>query len=228
MKKIAILQSNYIPWKGYFDMINMVDTFVIYDEVQYTKNDWRNRNIIQTKQGKQWISIPCKKENLNQRIDETKICQANWNKKHWQTIKTVYGKAPYFKEYEEGFKELFLNCKSNYISEINFEFIKYINELLGINTKMIFSKEINTQGDKSERLIEICRKLNADIYLSGPAAKDYLNVELFNSEKLNVEWMDYSNYKEYTQLFTPFEHCVSIIDLIFNMGKEAKYFMKSF
>ncbi|MBI9062177.1 MAG: WbqC family protein [Marinilabiliaceae bacterium] len=228
MKKIAILQSNYIPWKGYFDMINMVDTFVIYDEVQYTKNDWRNRNIIKTKQGLQWLTIPCMQYSIDQTIDQTQINLTNWNKKHWQTIKTVYGKAPFFNQYKALFEELYLSCNSNALSEINYQFIKAITELLDINTKIIYSKDLNVTGEKSERLVKICQKLNTDIYLSGPAAKNYLNESLFSEKNIKVEWMDYSDYKAYSQMHPPFEHGVSILDLIFNTGAESFKYLKSF
>ena len=223
-----ITQSNYIPWKGYFDMINMVDVFVIYDEVQYTKNDWRNRNLIKTKQGNQWLTIPCKQTNLNQSIDETIVSMHNWSKKHWQTIRTVYGKAPFFKLYNAQFEELYLNINTIYLSEINYQLIKLINAILGIETELVYSKELNAQGDKTERLVDICKKLNADTYLSGPAAKCYLNESVFNKAEVNVEWMDYTNYPDYPQLNQPFEHGVSILDLLFNTGEEATKYMKSF
>ncbi|HIP48251.1 MAG TPA: hypothetical protein EYG92_04705, partial [Lutibacter sp.] len=130
MKKIAILQSNYIPWKGYFDLINMVDEFILYDEVQYTKNDWRNRNKIQTKQGVQWLTIPVRQKELSQLIKDTKITDKKWGKKHWATIRQNYSKAKYFKEYKDIFEELYLNCEEQYLSQINYKFIVVINEIL--------------------------------------------------------------------------------------------------
>ena len=126
MKKLAILQSNYIPWKGYFDMINMVDEFIIYDCVQYTKNDWRNRNKIKTLNGVQWITIPVEQKELSQKICDTKVCLPNWNKKHWQTIVTNYSKAPYFKAYKSVLEQLYLETDTLYLSEINVKFIKDI------------------------------------------------------------------------------------------------------
>lgn len=228
MKKIAILQSNYIPWKGYFDMINMVDEFVFYDTVQYTKNDWRNRNKIKTQKGLEWLTIPVRQESLNQLINETKITDKNWAKKHWKTLVQNYSKAKYFKEYKDIFEELYLSCDEEYLSQINYKFIVAINDILGIKTKLRWSSEFELVDGQTEKLLGICKDCNADIYLSGPAAKDYFDEELAKQEDIKVEWMDYSGYKEYEQLNPPFEHGVTILDLIFNEGFRAKEFMKSF
>lgn len=228
MKKIAILQSNYIPWKGYFDMINMVDEFIIYDDVQYTKNDWRNRNKIKTKQGIQWLTIPVRQESLEQKIKDTKIVDKKWNIKHWSTLSQNYSKAEHFKEYKEIFEDLYLNCKEEYLSEINYKFITIINEILGIKTKIRWSSEFELKDGQTERLINICKDCHANNYLSGPAAKDYFDEELAKRNNIEIEWMEYGNYSEYNQLHTSFEHGVSILDLIFNEGSNAQKFMKSF
>lgn len=228
MKKIAILQSNYIPWKGYFDLINMVDEFIFYDEVQYTKNDWRNRNKIKTPQGIQWLTIPVRQESLDQKIKDTKISDKKWNIKHWRTISQNYSKAKYFKDYKDIFEELYLTCDEEYLSQINYKFITTINEILEIKTKLRWSSEFELVDGQTEKLLGICKDCNADIYLSGPAAKDYFNEELAKQENIKVEWMDYSGYKEYEQLNPPFEHGVTILDLIFNEGDRVKEFMKSF
>ena len=178
MKKIAILQSNYIPWKGYFDLINMVDEFIFYDEVQYTKNDWRNRNKIKTPQGIQWLTIPVRQESLDQKIKDTKISDKKWNIKHWRTISQNYSKAKYFKDYKDIFEELYLTCDEEYLSEINYKFITTINEILEIKTKLRWSSEFELVDGQTEKLLGICKDCNADIYLSGPAAKDYFNEEV--------------------------------------------------
>ncbi|MBK7149195.1 MAG: WbqC family protein [Bacteroidetes bacterium] len=221
MKKVAILQSNYIPWKGYFDLIKSVDVFVIYDEVQYTKNDWRNRNLIKTPTGPSWITIPCRQTSLAQKIYETQVTLPNWNVKHWNTIKGNYTRAPYFKKYEEVFYQTYMSSRSEFLSEINLTFIKTINGLLGIETTIIDSRELNLQGDKNERLIEAVCKLNGNYYLSGPAAKSYLDEKAFHDKGIEVAWMDYTKYPEYQQLYPPFTHGVSILDLIFNCGESA-------
>ncbi|MFX4267573.1 WbqC family protein [Aliarcobacter butzleri] len=228
MKKIAILQSNYIPWKGYFDLINMVDEFVFYDEVQYTKNDWRNRNKIKTSQGIQWLTIPVRQETLGQKIKDTKISDKKWNIKHWRTISQNYSKSKYFKEYKDIFEELYFNCNDEYLSQINYKFISTINGILGIKTKLRYSSEFELIDGQTERLLNICKECKGNSYLSGPAAKDYFDEELAKKENIQVEWMNYSGYQEYNQLFPPFEHGVSILDLIFNEGSNATKFMKSF
>ena len=178
MKKVAILQSNYIPWKGYFDLINMVDEFILYDEVQYTKNDWRNRNKIKTPQGIQWLTIPVRQESLDQKIKDTKISDKKWNIKHWRTISQNYSKSKYFKDYKDIFEELYLKCDEEYLSQINYKFITTINEILEIKTKLRWSSEFELVDGQTEKLLGICKDCNADIYLSGPAAKDYFNEEV--------------------------------------------------
>jgi len=228
VKKIAILQSNYIPWKGYFDIINMVDEFILYDEVQYTKNDWRNRNKIKTSQGIQWLTIPVRQENLEQKIKDTKITDKKWNLKHWRTISQNYAKAKHFKEYKDIFEELYMTCDDEYLSQINYKFIIAINKILGITTKIRWSSEFELMDGQTEKLLGICKACNAYIYISGPAAKDYFDEELAKKENIKVEWMDYGEYKEYEQLHLPFEHGVSILDLIFNEGPNTTRFMKSF
>ncbi len=229
MKKVAILQSNYIPWKGYFDLINIVDEFILYDDMQYTRRDWRNRNKIKTPQGLQWLTIRVEiKGKFFQKINETKVSEKDWAKKHWQSILRNYSKSKYFKDYKDIFEEMYLNCEEEYLSQINYKFITTINEILEIKTKLRWSNEFKLVDGQTEKLLGICKDCNAEIYISGPAAKDYFDEELAKKENIKVEWMDYSGYKEYEQLNPPFEHRVSILDLIFNEGTNAKNFMKSF
>ena len=229
MKKIAILQSNYIPWKGYFDMINMVDEFILYDTEQYTRRDWRNRNLIKTSNNTQWLTIPVRvKGKYLQRINETKVADNKWRKKHWAAIKNSYSKSPYFKKYIGIFEELYMNSSEILLSKINYNFIHSINKILGINTKITWSSDYEIKGKKTEKLLNICKQAGAIEYLSGPAAINYLDEKLFEQENIKVSWMDYSSYPEYNQLFPPFEHAVSILDLIFNEGVYTNKFMLSF
>jgi len=227
MKKIAIIQSNYIPWKGYFDIINMVDEFIFYDDLQYTKNDWRNRNKIKTANGLIWLTIPCG-TNLKRLICDVELKDSKWQKDHWNKIKIWYGKAKYFKQYEKFFEEIYSIQWKN-LSELNQYIIKKNSrEILGIKTVFRDSREFNLTKKKGERVLELCIKANATHYLSGPSAKNYLDESIFEKEGIKVEWMDYSGYPEYNQLYPPFVHEVSIIDLIFNEGPNATKFMKSF
>jgi hypothetical protein len=228
--KVAILQPNYIPWKGYFDIINMVDIFVVYDDVQYTLGDWRNRNKIKTKSGLQWLTIP-NDGTWKKMIKDVKIVwNDRWNVKHWKSIVVNYSKAQYFKEYKDYFEELYLNLKDQYLWEVDLKFIELITKILGVNTKMILSSDLDYDRNltKTERLIAILKELNATSYLSGPSAKSYIDENLFKKENIELEWMDYSGYPEYPQLYPPFVHEVSIIDLIFNTGPIATKYMKSF
>jgi hypothetical protein len=228
-KKIAILQSNYIPWKGYFDLINQVDEFILYDDMQYTKNDWRNRNQIKTVNGTQWLSIPVKHKGKSlQKISETEIAKSNWGRKHWQTLIANYSKSPYFKDYREEFEALYLDCDETCLSQINYMFLTLINKILDIKTTISWSSDFNLVGDKTERLISLCQDTQASEYISGPAAQSYMNEALFAESGIKVSWMDYSHYPEYQQLNPLFEHGVSIIDLIFNEGANASRYMKSF
>ncbi|MEJ5169084.1 MAG: WbqC family protein [Arcobacteraceae bacterium] len=228
MKSLAILQSNYIPWKGYFDIIGSVDEFVLYDCVQYTKNDWRNRNKIKTPKGTEWITIPCTFSSSSQKINETKVTNHLWANKHYKTLVQYYSKAKYFKQYESIFRELYKELESEeFLSNINYKFIITINKILGIDTKISKCEDFNLVEGQTVRLVQICKDAGANIYLSGPAAKDYLDEEMFEKENIKVEWMNYGGYKEYEQLYPPFEHGVSILDLIFNVGDEAPKYMKS-
>ena len=227
MKNIVITQSNYIPWKGYFDAIALADEFVVYDDMQYTKRDWRNRNLIKTPSGTKWLTIPVEvKGKFFQKINETKISDAGWNKEHWDIIQQNYKKAPFFKDYKDIFEDLYLNANSVYLTEINFRFIKTICEILKIDTRFHFSSDFDLEEDRTERLVSICKKLEATNYYSGPAAKAYMNESVFQKAGVNVNYFDYSNYPEYKQLHEPFDHSVSIIDLIFNTGVNAKSFLK--
>ncbi len=226
-KRVGILQSNYIPWKGYFDLIDKTDVFVIYDEVQYTKNDWRNRNRIKTKNGLEWITIPVQRNSLSQRIDQTLVAKRDWNTKHWKTLVTNYTKASAFAETKEFLYDLYFGePRYDNLSEINCNLIRKISDYLGIKTSIINSTDLEMKGDRNEKLVDACLKLDADRYLSGPSAKSYLNVQLFNDNGISVEWMDYHGYASYTQLFPPFVHEVSIIDLIFNMGTSSRAYFR--
>ncbi|WP_166921700.1 WbqC family protein [Flavobacterium poyangense] len=222
MKKIAVLQSNYIPWKGYFDLIHQVDEFIIYDRMQYTKNDWRNRNKIKTSKGTEWLTIPVRVESLHQKINEIKIIDFKWTKKHRATLQTNYGKAKCFTETKDFIFDLYDHASSlKFLSEINYFFIKSICDYLKINTKISLSTDYNLIEGKTERLVDLCMQANASHYISGPSAKNYIDEKLFVNNGIDLQWMDYSNYKEYQQMNPPFDHAVSILDLIFNEGLQS-------
>lgn len=227
MPRVAIVQSNYIPWKGYFDIISKVDRFILYDDVQYTKQDWRNRNQIKTPQGLQWLTIPVqKKKCLENKIQEISISDSGWRKKHWKSIKQNYGRAPFFGEYAAVFETLYLQNLEDNLSRINFQFIEVINGLLGIKTEILFSREFSLPSGKTERLVELCRQSEADEYVTGPAALRYLDQALFHRAGIALSRIDYSGYPEYPQLYPPFVHQVTVLDLIFNTGPDALRYLK--
>jgi hypothetical protein len=228
MKKVAISQSNYIPWKGYFDIIAYVDEFILYDCVQYTRRDWRNRNKIYTNQGLTWLTIPVEtKGNFNQKINETLVFDRTWGERHWRKIEEAYSKAPYFKDYRGVFSDYYLNNEEIYLSKINLNLIKIINEIFDIKTQISLSTDYEKLDKcKTERLLSLCQSAGGDVYVSGPSAQNYFNLEVANKYKLIVEWFDYKNYKEYAQMHAPFEHGVTVLDLIFNLGPESRKYLK--
>lgn len=229
-KSCAILQSNYVPWKGYFDLINSVDEFIIYDTVQYTRRDWRNRNKIKTQAGTKWITIPVEaKGNYYAPINSIKVSDKSWCQSHISSLISSYKKTNYFDEYMPKLTTIYKTCeKEDYLSSINQLFIQKICEILGIKTKITRDKDYDISGDKNERLLNLCKQVNADLYLSGPAAQSYLDEELFEKSGVDVAWMDYSEYPEYEQVFPPFEHGVTVLDLLFCLGPETVTYMKSF
>ena len=228
-KKVAIVQSSYIPWKGYFDLINQVDEFILFDDAQYTRRDWRNRNRIKTPHGLPWLTIPVyAKGKYLQKIKETIISDPGWNQKHWMTISQHYSRSPNFQRYSDFFEEQYLTSTEEQLSRINERFIKAICHVLGINTKLSWSMNYEVREGKNERLLHLCQQAGATEYLSGPNAKAYLDEPAFNKAGIAVHYMDYSGYREYRQLSPPFEYGVSIIDLILTEGPDARKYMKSF
>ncbi|HAS44835.1 MAG TPA: hypothetical protein DCS93_30425 [Microscillaceae bacterium] len=228
-KKVIITQSNYIPWKGYFDSFQLADEVILYDDMQYTKRDWRNRNQIKTPQGTQWLSIPVEvKGKYFQAIKDTKVSENKWKQKHWRSIQVNYAKSPFIKEYHDILEDLYLNCEEEYLSLINYRFLKGINQILGIETPIRFSSDFTLVEGKTERLVDLCKQIGGTDYYTGPAAKDYMDESLFEQEGIKVHYLDYSGYKEYPQLFSPFVHGVTILDLILNVGSAVTNYMKNF
>lgn len=227
-RRVAILQSNYIPWKGYFDLIGMVDLFVLYDDAQYTRRDWRNRNKIMTAQGSQWLTIPvAAKGKFTQAIKDTRISDPLWAKKHWHGICHNYRKAPYFDWCAAILEPLYEKAAGEeMLSAVNHLFLTALCRVLGIRTRIAWSMDYDLGEGRSEKLLNVCTAAGAAGYLSGPAAKCYLDVELFRKHNIEVAWMDYGGYPEYEQLYAPFEHGVSIVDLLMNRGPDSPMWMK--
>ncbi len=225
MKRVAILQSNYIPWKGYFDIIRKVDLFVFYDDVQYTKNDWRNRNMIATAKGPQWLTIPCGTD-LNRLVCEVRADKAPWRRKHWASIEQNYRKAPHW-DYFAPYLRDFYGREWEYLSDLNQTFIRDVSRnVLGFGTEFGDSRDYGLSGAKGDRVLDLLKQTGATHYLSGPAAKSYIDESAFEREGIALEWMDYSGYPEYDQRFAPFSHNVSIVDLIFCCGPDAPDYIR--
>lgn len=227
-KRVAIVQSSYIPWKGYFDLVNSVDEFILYDDRQYTRRDWRSRNRIKTAHGPIWLTVPVRvKGRYCQRIDETEIADAGWGRAHWRTITQSYAAAPFFELYRERFEHLYLT-EEVFLSRVNRALLTEICDVLGTRTKITWSTDYRGSGVKTERLVSICLQAGANLYLSGPVARAYLEEHRFAAAGITLEYMDYDGYPEYPQLYPPFEHRVSVLDLLFNTGPEAQRYLKSF
>ncbi|HVG11275.1 MAG TPA: WbqC family protein [Thermoanaerobaculia bacterium] len=231
MKRVAILQSSYVPWKGYFDIIGSVDEFILYDDVQYSKNDWRNRNRIKTPAGTAWMTIPVRQTGrFGQPIREVEIGDPRWAAKHWKSIQTHYARAPWFPELAPVLAGLYESASAEpLLSRVNEKFLRAICEILGIGTHITRSADYQLRGDRVDRLIGLCQQAGAAEYLSGPAARSYLDEDRFADKGIAVRWMDYSGYPEHRQLFSPpFIHEVSILDLLLNEGPlEARNYLLS-
>jgi hypothetical protein len=224
IRTVAILQSNYIPWKGYFDLIHSADYFVIYDDAQYTKGDWRNRNIIMTDKGPKKLTVPVQMSGRwPLAIKEVEIADKGWNISHWDMVKQAYAKSNHFGEVKDFVRSLYETNGEKYLSAINIQFLEKIRNYLGIKTQLMNSSEfILTEEDPNLKLIQILKKLKATNYISGPAGKNYLDHDLFSSFQIEIEYIDYSKYENYEQNpHWPFLHQVSVIDMLFNLGERA-------
>jgi WbqC-like protein family len=229
-KRVAILQSCYIPWKGYFDLLNSVDEFILYDEVQYTRQDWRNRNRIKTQHGTRWLTIPVTVQGLyEQRLDETEVADPRWAERHWDILRQAYRRAPHFSTYAPALEPAYERCaQERLLSRINRHLLETICELLEIGTRLTWSTEYSATGGRTERVVSLCEQAGAGVYLSGPAGRNYMDEGLFTRSGIELQYFDYDGYPEYEQLHPPFEHDVTILDLLFNAGPDAPALMKSF
>jgi hypothetical protein len=201
-----------------------VDLFILHDDLQYTKGDWRNRNKIKTPRGVEWISVPVHYSHTSQLIDETPIDDSKpWARGMLNRIQDSYRKATHFDLYFSELSELLLEPAAS-ISDLNLRLIKWVCSHLGIETPITFSSQYHPQGVKTERLIGILKQVGATTYLSGPAAQAYLQPELFEQAGICLEYKVY-DYPAYEQLYPPFDPAVSVIDLLFMVGKDAKSYL---
>jgi len=226
MKTVATIQSNYIPWKGYFDIINDADLFLFYDEAQYTTFDWRNRNKIYTSNGLSWLTLPCGKKRTR-RIDEVKMNpNIKWQEDHFNKLHTAYNNAPFYNRYKSFLEHIYFEKNWEYLSDLNQYIIRFISsEFLGIKTTFGNSCDFESYGQKDEKMLSLLQSTGCTHYVSGPSAKGYMNEEVYNKNGIEIIWKDYSGYPEYKQLHKPFEHGISIVDLLFNTGSDAPYYI---
>lgn len=227
MRKVAVVQSNYIPWKGYFDMIAAVDEFILYDDMQYTKRDWRNRNLIKTPQGVQWLTVPVLvKGKFHQKICDTEIDGAEWATTHWKALVQNYRRAPCFTEIATWLEPIYAEGLFTHISQLNRHLIEAICKYLEIKTTIKNSWDYTLPDGKTERLAGLCAQAGGTEYISGPAAKEYIEEEIFTEKGIKLTWFDYSGYSEYPQLWGEFSHGVTILDLLFNCGNDSPKYMR--
>ena len=206
-------------------MIAAVDEFILFDTVQFTKNDWRNRNKIKTPKGVEWLSVPVGQD-IHRRICDVKISDSHWATKHIRTLESNYRRAPFFADIATLLSPFYREREFEFLSDLNRNLIECVCGYLGIQTKIRSVAEFEIGDDKTGRLVDLCAQTGANVYVSGPAARTYLDESQFKSAGIVVEWFDYSGYPEYRQMWGEFRHDVSIVDLLFCCGLESSKFMK--
>jgi hypothetical protein len=202
-----------------------VDEFILYDDVQFTKNDWRNRNRIKTPNGLQWLSIPVGQD-IGRRIRDVELPDPRWQEKHWRTLEANYGRAAHFAEVAAVFEPLYRGVRHSHLSGLNRALIEAVCGYLGIRTKISNSWDYRLAEDRIDRLVELCLQAGAAEYVTGPSARNYLDEAAFAGRGIKVSWFDYTGYSEYPQLWGGFSHEVTILDLLFNCGRGAVRYMR--
>jgi hypothetical protein len=216
---LVVSQSNYIPWKGFFDLIRGADAFVVLDRVQFTKGDWRNRNLIKTAQGLRWLTIPVGQRGATTKAIDEMVIAGDWASRHWGLIEGAYRTAPCFRELKREIGPLYEQAsRIGKLSSVNRLFLESISRRLGISTPFLDAGGLPDHPDRTRRLIGLCRAVGADTYLTGPAARGYLVEEAFAEAGITLQYAEYADYPTYPQLQGSFEHRVSILDLIAHVG----------
>ena len=220
-KTLAVLQPGYLPWLGFFDQLLRSDVFVVYDDVQFDKHGWRNRNRVKSPAGPVWLTVPVLHKGLGwQKITDVQINnETTWGRKHLNTVRQLYARAPYLDRYYPELESI-LSRRWERLADLDLELIHKMAEWLGIRRTIVLSSSLGIGGDRCERLLNMCTHFGAGRYLSGSAARDYLDVEMFAAKGIVVEWQDYQHptYPQQHGEFTPY---LSAIDLLFNCGEES-------
>ena len=230
-KTVVITQSNYIPWRGYFDLLRSADEVVLLDSVQYTRTDWRNRNLIKTPKGTKWLTIPVRGRYL-QSIDETHIADVDWAAKHIRAIESAYARAAHFDPVSPWLFDLLRGvAREPLLTNVNEKLLRAFCSCLSITVPIrrdheVSDREALSRMEANERLVEIVKGVRATRYLTGPGARAYLDVDLFTAEGIEVEWINYDGYPDYVQLWGDFDPRESIIDLLLNTGPDAPQYLQ--
>ena len=226
--RAVILQSNYLPWKGYFDLIQSADVFVFYDEVAYTKNDWRNRNRICSKNGVHWLTIPIARSAVKLKISQVQLPERRWQEDHFKSLYYSYRPAPHFDQIEPLLDDFYNRRTWASLSEFNHHSIESIARLLGLTARFVDSSDFDLSGTRVERLVSVLQQIGATDYLSGPSARGYLSGHetLFEDAGIRLWFKRYSGYPSYKQLHEPFESAVSMLDVLANVPlSDCRHYM---
>jgi hypothetical protein len=219
--RVGILQPGYLPWLGFFEQVSRCDQFVLYDDVQFDKNSWRNRNRIKTPEGPLWLTVPVRhRGHTSQTLLQTEITENTvWPRKHLSTLHTYYRRAPYFTRYLEGLTEIYRQ-EWKYLVDLDLALIFHLLEVLGIRTPVLRSSELGIMGKSTDRLVAICKALNADCFYEGAAGEHYIDAAQFAEAGIVLEYQRYV-HPTYSQLYGEFIPYLSVIDLLFNCGDES-------
>jgi hypothetical protein len=225
---VVVLQPSYIPWRGHFDQIRRADVFVFYDDIQYDKHGWRNRNQIKTAQGKQWLTIPVHSQGATHGllIKEARIDWSRpWTKSHWKALTFAYSRAPFFRQYA-GLLESFYQRRDEFLADFTIDLTVALAHALGITrTRFLRSSEMGGfSGEKTDRLLQVLTRVGTTHYISGPSAVEYLEDGKLAAAGITFEYMHY-DYPEYPQLYPPYDPYVSILDLLFMTGPDAPSYL---
>jgi len=227
---VTIMQPAYLPWLGFFDRVANSDLFIYLDHVLISRRDrfaFTNRNRIRTKEGWHWLTVPIKSKGKHGAlfINETAIVKDQWAKKHWMSIQQSYKKSKFLSDHSEFFGKIY-STEWIKLVDLNLEIASYLFEQLSIKTKILRSSEMNVSGEKDELILNLCKEVNAEAYISGPFGRDYLDLEKFTNSNIDVLFHDYEHPK-YTQSHDGFEPYMSAIDLLFNYGEESLNILRS-
>ncbi len=227
--KIAISQPTYLPWLGYFDLIDQVDRFVVLDSVQFEKQSWQQRNRIKTPTGLQWLTVPVVfRGRLAQKIQEVEIRESGFSGSHLRAIELNYRRAPFFEKYFGDLKAILADEASPRLADLNFRIIQWLMNCLEIRTPLVKSSEVHCEGKRSQLLVNLCAALGADSYLSPIGSAAYLLAELHLFEQGHIE-VSFQHYEHprYRQQFGEFMPYASVLDLLFNEGERAGEIVRS-